>query len=71
MKLSALLMLLGVLLAATAGKWPIFRWDSRTIGQIYQDAKAGRQRSSLYARIVAPVALLSIVIGMYLALTWG
>jgi hypothetical protein len=70
MKLSTSLMVLAVLLTATTWKWPFFRWDDRTIGQIYQDVKAGRQRSSPYARGVAPVALLLMIISVYLALTW-
>lgn len=70
MKLSTLFMILGGLLAATTMKWPIITRDKRTISQIYQDAKAGKLRSSLYAKIVAPVSLLLIIIGTYLALTW-
>ncbi|MGB6488423.1 MAG: hypothetical protein WBE91_16220 [Steroidobacteraceae bacterium] len=70
MKLSALLTILGGLLAATTRKWPIFTGDKRMVGQIYRDAKAGKQRASLYAKVVAPVSLMLIIIGMYLALTW-
>ena len=70
MKLSTLLMLLAPLLIATTRKWPFFKWDNRTIGQIYRDIKTGRQRSSLYARIVTPVALLLFIISIYLSLTW-
>jgi hypothetical protein len=70
MKLSTLLMILGGLLAATTMKRPLFTGYKRTVRQIYQDAKAGKQRSSLYAKIVAPVSLMLIVIGTYLAFTW-
>ncbi|HUA26420.1 MAG TPA: hypothetical protein VMA54_19990 [Steroidobacteraceae bacterium] len=70
MKLSTLLMLLALLLIATTRKWPFFKRDNRTIGQIYRDIKAGRQRSSLYARIVNPVALLLFIISIHLSLTW-
>lgn len=70
MKLSTLLITLGGLLAVTTRKWPIITWDKRTIRQIYQDAKAGKLRSSLYAKIVAPLSLLLIIIGTYLELTW-
>jgi hypothetical protein len=45
-------------------------WDRRAISQIYQDAKAGKQRATLYAKIIAPISLTLILIGMYLALTW-
>lgn len=69
MKLSTLLIILGGLLAATATKWPNIL-ARRTISQIYQDAKARRLHSSLYAKIVAPVSLVLIIVGMYLALTW-
>jgi hypothetical protein len=70
MKLSTLLMLLALLLIATTRKWPFFKWDNRTMGQIYQDIKAGRQqRLSLYARIVAPVAFLLMIFSIYLSLT--
>lgn len=69
MKLSTLLILLGGLLSATTLKWSQM-WDRRTISQIYQDAKAGKQRATLYARIIAPISLTLILIGMYLALTW-
>jgi hypothetical protein len=64
------LIILGGLLAATTMKWPLITRHQRTIHQIYQDARAGKMRSSPYARIVAPVSLLLIIIGMYLALTW-
>jgi len=69
MKLSTLLILLAGLLLATTQKWSQM-WDRRTISQIYRDAKAGKQRSTLYARIIAPISLTLIVIGTYLALTW-
>jgi hypothetical protein len=68
MKLSTLLILLGGLLSATTLKWSQV-WDRRTISQIYQDAKAGKQRATLYARIIVPISLTLILIGMYLALT--
>lgn len=70
MNLSTLLIVLGGLLAATTAKWSTIIKDKRTISQIYQDAKTGKPRSSLYAKIVAPVSLLLIIVGMYLALTW-
>ena len=69
MKLSFLLICLGGLLAATSLRWsPI--WDRRPMKQIYQDIKAGKQRSTLYQKIVAPVSLTLIIVGLYLALTW-
>lgn len=70
MKLSTLLLILGGLLLATTRKWPIITWDKRKISEIYRDAKGGKQRSSLYTKIVAPVSLLLIIIGTYLELTW-
>ena len=69
MKLSTLLITLGGLLAATTMKWSQF-WDRRTLNQIYQDAKAGRLRSTSYQKIATPVAVALIVVGTYLALTW-
>jgi hypothetical protein len=69
MKLSTLLILLAGLLLATTLKWSQV-WERRTIGQIYQDAKAGKQRATLYARIIAPISLVLIIVGIYLALTW-
>jgi hypothetical protein len=69
MKLSTLLILLGALLSATTLKWSLM-WDRRTINQIYQDANAGMQRATLYTRIIAPISLILILTGVYLALTW-
>jgi hypothetical protein len=48
MKLSTLLMLLGILLWATTWrKWSDI-WDRRRLSQIHQDIKTGRQRMTLY-----------------------
>jgi hypothetical protein len=69
MKLSTLVIIFGGLLSATTIKWSKI-WDRRTISQVYQDIKAGKQRATVYERIVAPLSLTLIVIGMYLALTW-
>ena len=69
MKLSFLLIFLGGLLAATSLRWSQI-WDRRPMKQIYQDIKAGKQRSTLYQKIVAPVSLTLIIVGLYLALTW-
>jgi hypothetical protein len=69
MKLSTLLILLGGLLSATTLKWSQIR-DRRTIGQIYQDAKAGKQRTTLRARISGYLSLILVLTGIYLALTW-
>jgi hypothetical protein len=69
MKLSFLLICLGGLLAATTLRWSQI-WDRRTLKQIHQDIKAGKQRSSLYQKIVAPVSLTLIIVGLYLAFTW-
>jgi hypothetical protein len=70
MKLSTVIIILGGLLLATTRKWPIITLDKRTIGQVYQDARAGKLRSSLYAKLVTPVSILLIIIGTYLELTW-
>ena len=69
MKLSFLLITLGGLLAATGLRWSQF-WDRRSLTQVYQDIKAGKQRSTLYQKIVAPVPSTLIIVGMYSAFTW-
>jgi hypothetical protein len=70
MKLSTLLILLGGLLAATTVSWSHVWRLRQSFDQLYRDAKAGKLRSSRYARIVAFVSLALIIAGMYLALTW-
>jgi len=69
MKLSTLLIVLGGLLSATTFRWSQI-FDRRTSSEIYQDAKAGKQRVTLYARIIAPISVIIILVGIYLALTW-
>jgi hypothetical protein len=69
MKLSTLLILVGGLLSATTLKWPQI-WDRRTLSEIYRDAKAGKLRTTLYAKIVGRVSLIIIFVGIYLAFTW-
>jgi hypothetical protein len=69
MKLSTLLIVLAGLLSATTLKWSQI-WNRRTLTEIYQDAKAGKLRSTLYAKIIAPISFILILVGMYLALTW-
>jgi hypothetical protein len=69
MKTSFLLICLGGLLAATTIRWTQFP-DRRSLKQVHQDIKSGKQRSTLYAKIVAPVSAALIVVGLYLALTW-
>jgi hypothetical protein len=69
MKLSTLLIALGGLLAATTLRWSQIR-DRRTLNEIYQDAKAGKLRTTLYAKIITPVSLVLTIVGIYLALTW-
>jgi hypothetical protein len=69
MKLSTLLIALGGLLSATTLRWSQIN-SRRTLSEIYQDAKVGKLRTTLYAKIVAPVSLVLIIVGIYLALTW-
>lgn len=69
MKLSTLIIILGGLLSATTLKSSQI-WDRRSLREIYHDAKAGRLRPTLYAKVVAPVSLTLIIVGTYLALTW-
>lgn len=69
MKLSSLLILLGTLLAATSLRWSQI-WERRSLKEIHQDIKVGKQRSTLYQKIVAPVSLALMIAGMYLAFTW-
>jgi hypothetical protein len=70
MKLSALLICLGGLLAATALTWSKMS-TRRTIKQVYADVKSGREpRVGVYAMIIAPVSVVLILAGFYLALTW-
>jgi hypothetical protein len=69
MELSQLLMLLGGLLCATAMKWN-YLGARRTPGEIFRDARAGRLRVTLYAKIVTPVGLTLMIVGIYLQLTW-
>ena len=69
MKLSLLLICLGGLLAATALGWTQV-WDRNSIGQLHQQLKSGRLPVSLYATIMAPLSLMLVIVGVYLALTW-
>jgi hypothetical protein len=70
MKLSALLICLGGLLAATALTWSKMS-TRRSIKQVYADVKSGREpRVGVYAMIIAPVSVVLILAGFYLALTW-
>ena len=69
MKLSTLLIVLGGLLAATTLKRSQIGYR-RTLSEIYQDAKAGKLRSTVYAKIMAPISVILILVGLYLALTW-
>jgi hypothetical protein len=70
MKLSALLICLGGLLAATALTWSKMS-ARRSVKQVYLDVKSGRElRVGIYAMIIAPVSLVLIIAGLYLALTW-
>jgi hypothetical protein len=69
MKLSFLLIILGGLLAATSLRWSQI-WDRRPMKQIYQDIKVGKQRSTLYQKIAAPVSFALVIVGLYLAFTW-
>ena len=70
MKLSALLICLGALLAATALTWSKMS-ARRSIKQVYEDVKSGREpRVGIYAMIIAPVSVVLILAGFYLALTW-
>lgn len=69
MKLSFLLICVGGLISATMirpSEWK----DRRSFSQIYQDAKAGRLRTSLYRKVATIASVGLIVVGMYLALTW-
>ena len=68
MKTSTLVIVLGGLLAMTTLKWSWLR-DRRTLGQVHHDIRSGKQRASLYGKIVAPVALFVMITGMYMALT--
>ncbi len=68
MELSHWLILLGGLLSATTMDWSHGAYR-RTLKEIYDTAKAGQLRSTLYARLVAPVSVALIVVGVYLALT--
>jgi hypothetical protein len=69
MKLSLLLICLGGLLAATAlGVTQV--WERGAIKQLHQLLKSGRLPVSLYAKIVGPLSLMLVIVGMYLALTW-
>ena len=70
MKLSALLICLGALLAGTALTWSKMS-ARRSIKQVYEDVKSGREpRVGIYAMIIAPVSVVLILAGFYLALTW-
>jgi len=68
MKTSTLLIVLGGLLSMTTLKGSWLR-DPRALGQVHQHIRSGKQRASLYAKIVAPVALTVMIAGMYMALT--
>jgi hypothetical protein len=70
MKLGALLICLGGLLAATALIWSKMS-SRRSVKQVYMDVKSGRElRVGVYALIIAPLSLALIIAGLYLALTW-
>jgi hypothetical protein len=70
MRLGALLICLGGLLAATALAWSKMS-SRRSIKQVYMDVKTGRMlRVGVYAMIIAPLSLALIIAGLYLALTW-
>lgn len=69
MKLSTLLICLGGLLSATGLSWSGM-WSRRSINQVYLEVKTGKGRVGLYAMIVAPVSLILIIVGIYLAITW-
>jgi hypothetical protein len=69
MKLSLLLICLGGLLAATALGWTQV-WERSAIKRLHQLLKSGSLPVSLYAKIVGPLALMLVIVGMYLALTW-
>jgi hypothetical protein len=69
MKLSLLLIGAGGLLAATALSWTQV-WDRRTIKQLHQLLKFGKLPVTLYAKMVGPLSLMLVIVGMYLALTW-
>jgi cell division protein FtsX len=69
MKLSLLLICLGGLLAATALSWTQV-WERSSIKQLHQLLKSGSLSVSLYAKIVGPLSLTLVMVGMYLALTW-
>jgi len=66
-KLSNLLILLGLLLALTTRSWSQW-WDRRTLSQLYQDIKSGKQPPSTpYAKVAMPVSIVLIIAGTYLA----
>jgi hypothetical protein len=70
LKLSALLICLGGLLAATGLAWSKMT-SRRSVKQIYNEVKSGRElRVGVYAMIIAPLSLGLIIAGLYLALTW-
>ena len=71
MRLSTLLFVLGLLLwATTLRKWSeIWGGLNRTLGEIHQDFKAGRQRTTLYGRIVSLVVLALFIASVYLSIT--
>jgi hypothetical protein len=45
-------------------------WTRRSVKQVYLEVKAGKGRVGLYAMLVAPVSLVLIIAGLYLAFTW-
>jgi len=67
-RLSTLLNLLGLLLLLTTRGWSKW-WDPRTLKQIYQDFRTGKQpRSTPYVTAVSVVAIALMIAGMYLLL---
>ena len=65
-RLSTLLMVLGVLLVLTTRRWSRW-WDRRTLQQIYQAARRGELRSSVYAKVLSLVSVVLVIAGTYLA----
>jgi hypothetical protein len=71
MKLSSLLAILILLLILTTRSWAewrsVLRGSNRTLGQIYQDTRSGKQAGmSPYAKIVTVVAMALAAVQIYL-----
>lgn len=69
MKLSTALNILALSLLLTSGSLAFFTKDKHSIGQIYQDARSGTLRSSLYTKIITPVAIRLGIVVTYSAMT--